>query len=573
MPSISSPSFARLVAALKQRNKTCTVIESSCGGLINASILAQPGASEVYYGGSVAYNTRKAKPFLLNKDKLHDNLMAVSNASNKQAYMESKSKWTKQASLAFCQDAEVDFCIAEGGATGPTFRPDGLDTGFAVISIAARVSFQTDKSKPQYPLFHVVEQRFIESSHADREINMRYFADQAAQTLLKVVTNGMVDDIDDPATAAQQQQLQVAAATSNTSSGKPHLDRATHLRTDPDKLQQLAEQAQYVVLHKNVALFRKSNNNNDNNRSKQQLQDELHNRQLLMLSAKQIADVCQMTNAKQVTTFLGLINEHDPIFGVDLLLDNDDKNNDTTTILGDAIEKVLAKKDAMIFEDTRSVAPLLDPKTCDNELVLHATALAQWQRLYPHCPVCGSITTLTQAGTCRTCTHCGHASWPRQDPSMIAVVSNREGTKVLLGRSKRHPARMHTALAGFVEAGETMEKAVAREIYEETGIRVDEESVQYVASQPWPFPQSTMVGFTVQADESQPLNIDTNELVEAAWFDKSQVQLASSVRGPVMQKEVAEAALANNPSLPLLIPPKGVLARTLIDTWLHTVEE
>ena len=151
---------------------------------------------------------------------------------------------------------------------------------------------------------------------------------------------------------------------------------------------------------------------------------------------------------------------------------------------------------------------------------------------------------------------------------MIAVVSNRDGSKVLLGRSARHPAKMHTALAGFVEAGETMERAVAREVYEETGVRVDEDTVRYVASQPWPFPQSTMIGFTVKADDQQPLNVDTNELVDAKWFDRAEVEKASAVLGPVMQKGVAEQALRSNPDLNLLIPPKGVLARTLIDKWL-----
>lgn len=177
--------------------------------------------------------------------------------------------------------------------------------------------------------------------------------------------------------------------------------------------------------------------------------------------------------------------------------------------------------------------------------------------------------TLIHAGTAQQCTSCKALSWPRQDPSMIASITSRCGERILLARSKRHPPKMHTVLAGFVEAGETFEAAVARETWEETGIRIDEGSVQYIGSQPWPFPQSCMIAFTATADENQPLNIDENELVDAKWFDRHDVLAATKVEGAVMQKEVAEAALAEDPTLSLLVPPKRVIARTLIDTWLQ----
>ena len=127
---------------------------------------------------------------------------------------------------------------------------------------------------------------------------------------------------------------------------------------------------------------------------------------------------------------------------------------------------------------------------------------------------------------------------------------------------------MYTVLAGFVEAGETFEAAVARETYEETGVLIDRDSVQYVGSQPWPFPQSCMVAFMTTANCRQSLNIDTKELVEAHWFTKDQVLKAAQVPGATMQKAVAEKALKDYPSLELLIPPKGVIARTLLDEWL-----
>lgn len=151
---------------------------------------------------------------------------------------------------------------------------------------------------------------------------------------------------------------------------------------------------------------------------------------------------------------------------------------------------------------------------------------------------------------------------------MIAVISSRDGQRVLLAHSSRHPPGFNTVLAGFVEAGETFEAAVARETFEETGIRIDEGSVQYVGSQPWPFPQSCMIGFTAYADCSQELKVDTKELISAGWFTKADVARAATVEGPTMKREVAEEALRKDPSLPLLIPPKGVIARKLLDKWL-----
>ena len=166
------------------------------------------------------------------------------------------------------------------------------------------------------------------------------------------------------------------------------------------------------------------------------------------------------------------------------------------------------------------------------------------------------------------CSACQNMSWPRQDPSMIVLVTNRSGDKALLARSPRHPPMLHAALAGFVEAGETFERAVEREVFEETGVVVDPDSISYVSSQPWPFPRSCMIGFLATADDSLPLTLEEDEIVSAGWFDRNQVMAAAQVPGAVMNKDVAAAALSKNPSLELLIPPKGVLARVLIDSWL-----
>ena len=433
---------------------------------------------------------------------------------------------TRKTAKAFCEAIGTDYAIAESGASGPTFRPAGLDKGFAAIAVAARnsESGQVD----------IVRQDVVRSPHADRETNMRLFADAAATLAYQAVTDSDI--------AASEDEGEGINNTNEVKTSQPihHLDRATNLRSDPEMLNEMAHEANYILLHGGSALFRDGWD-------------------LALLSLEQVQSICNETDAQSETTFLGLLDDKTAFFGVDLIGENSE-------VIDEAVANV---GDGAAFADTRTGAPLLSP--IHNELVLHATALAQWQRRAPFCSACGGPTTLIHGGTCRRCSACGALSWPRQDPSMIAVITNRDGQKVLLARSQRHPPRMHTALAGFVEAGETFEKAVAREVYEEAGVRIDLDSVSYVGSQPWPFPQSTMIGFIATADEEQALNIDEDEIVEARWFGKEEVRAAASVPGAVMRLAVAEAALKNDPSLPLLIPPKGVLARQLMDTWLDRV--
>jgi NAD+ diphosphatase len=503
--TITSLPFKRLVTALKQSKKTCTVVEQCCGGLINTSIMAQPGASSVFFGGSVAYNTRKGQKLLLNDPSLHQALTSIPAPKNAEGYIESKLEWTARTSVAFCEALDTDYAIAEGGAAGPTFRPDDLDTGFAVLSVAG---------KGADGKVTVIRQEVIRSLHADREKNMRLFADSAANIATEVVSGSAIQEADDGIEIAQALLL----------------DRATHLRGDAQALSGMEPTAKYVLL-KGQEILTKSNT------------------ELALLSQNDVQALgCE--NSRQ--TFLGLLSDTGTaVFGIDLLAEDE-----------------VTAPSGTSFVNTRTTAPLFS--SIENELALHATALAQWQRRTSFCNLCGGATAFVDGGTCCKCTKCNTPSWPRQDPSMIAVISSRKGDKVLLAHSARHPPKFHTVLAGFVEAGETFEAAVAREAYEETGIRIDEGSVEYVGSQPWPFPQSCMIGFTATADCSQELNVDTNELVSAGWFDKADVAQAATVEGPTMQLPVAEAALQKDPSLPLLIPPKGVIARKLIDTWLST---
>jgi cysteinyl-tRNA synthetase len=536
----NAAAFGRLVQTLKTHQATLSVIESSTGGLISAGIMGQPGASAVYWGGSIAYNTKKSQPFLLNDAALHQRLSQKPPSGNnsKEAYIHSKVDWTCQAALAFLDEVGTDFCLAQNGATGPTFRPPDLHHGFSVVAVAAR---HTNTSR-------VVCHQIFTSDHAQRQANMEYFAQQAA-----VLAEEAVRQVKEGTTTMADPVFQ---EFTNPPVSTDHFDRATHLRSQPDELHQLSLQAQYMVLHKNFTLFQSPASFSSSS-------SPAAPRRIVTLSLDQLNKVIDMTGFQTTTSFLGLLNDSQPLFSVDFVKGKGQAAMDTET-LSFHLAQV---SEGSVWEDTRTVAPLLS--TLDNELALHATALAQWQRRAPYCTVCGDKTTLLDGGTCRKCTSCGSVSWPRQDPSMITVVSSRDNQRVLLARSPRHPEGLHTALAGFVEAGETMERAVAREVFEETGVRIDADSIQYVASQPWPFPQSTMVGFLAVADDSQGLNLDSNEIVSARWFDRNEVVAATQVEGPVMQPEVAKAAFAADPTLKLLVPPRGVLARTLLETWLH----
>jgi len=188
---------------------------------------------------------------------------------------------------------------------------------------------------------------------------------------------------------------------------------------------------------------------------------------------------------------------------------------------------------------------MLDPAQAP--IFAAALSLANWHRRHGFCSVCGAQTSPNRGGWSRECGACGNEHYPRVDPVVI-MLAEHDG-KLLLGRSHHYPPGRYSALAGFVEPGETIEAAVAREIKEEAGIEVAD--VRYLASQPWPFPSSLMIGAHSRA-LSDSLVVDRNELDDARWFTGHEVA----------------SALADDGDAPFQAPPRWAIARTLLEAWV-----
>jgi NAD+ diphosphatase len=177
----------------------------------------------------------------------------------------------------------------------------------------------------------------------------------------------------------------------------------------------------------------------------------------------------------------------------------------------------------------------------------YAASLLSWHRRHRFCANCGHPTESVDAGHERWCRACDAHHFPRTDPVVIVRVVDPED-RLLLGRQASWPAGRFSVLAGFVEPGETLEEAVRREVLEESGIEVD--GAAYLASQPWPFPSSLMLGFGATSGGGEPRPGD-GELAEVRWFDRAEV----------------EASAAGQSELRL--PPPYSIARRLIDAWLR----
>ena len=186
-----------------------------------------------------------------------------------------------------------------------------------------------------------------------------------------------------------------------------------------------------------------------------------------------------------------------------------------------------------------------------------ARSLVDWHARHKFCANCGAKTKLAKGGWQRNCDRdaggCGAQHFPRTDPVTIMLVENNG--QLLLGRQPRFPPRAFSALAGFVEPGETIEEAVAREVHEEAGLRVH--NVQYIATQPWPFPSQLMIGCYSQTDETE-ITLDVEELEEARWFTREEVQHAMDTIG--------------SEEGPFNAPPPAAIAHSLLKWWLDKEE-
>ncbi len=189
------------------------------------------------------------------------------------------------------------------------------------------------------------------------------------------------------------------------------------------------------------------------------------------------------------------------------------------------------------FLELRGVMTRLSAR--DAELAATAKAVLHWHRSHGFCAACGAASDMTQGGWQRSCPACGAQHFPRTDPVVIMLVTH--GNSVLLGRNAAWPEGMFSLLAGFVEPGETIEAAVRREVLEEAGVRCG--AVRYLASQPWPFPASLMIGARTEALD-MALSIDQDELEQARWVSREELVLAFSGQHPEI-KPARSGAIAH----------------------------
>jgi NAD+ diphosphatase len=208
-------------------------------------------------------------------------------------------------------------------------------------------------------------------------------------------------------------------------------------------------------------------------------------------------------------TFLGLRPDNLPVFAASLA---------ESKTPSEALSALGLQEDQARFIHLREVRGLLTPD--EQQLLLYVRALINWQDAQQFCSRCGSPTLPEEAGHVMTCTNreCATKHFPRSDPATIMLVQNLD--RCLLGRQPTWPEGLFSTLAGFVEAGESVEEAVVREVKEEAGIEIT--NLRYFGSQPWPFPQSLMLGYF--ADAATTEIVRGSELAEARWFDVNETK-------------------------------------------------
>ena len=251
-----------------------------------------------------------------------------------------------------------------------------------------------------------------------------------------------------------------------------------------------------------------------------------------------VAQTPGLVDASEETVFLGTGDDGVAWFALDLSsADAPLAHPDLASHLGD---------DSADFLELRDTGHHLDHMT--GSILAYARGMLTWHRRHRFCGICGSPAVSAEGGHLRRCTgeRCGTGHFPRTDPAVIMLVT--DGDRALLGRSGRFGQFMYSTLAGFVEPGETLEAAVAREVWEESGIHV--KNVRYHSSQPWPFPTSLMLGFYAEATSTE-ITIDEQEMEDVRWFEKSFL---------LNRKNESER---------IHLPRKVSIARQLINGWLE----
>jgi NAD+ diphosphatase len=199
----------------------------------------------------------------------------------------------------------------------------------------------------------------------------------------------------------------------------------------------------------------------------------------------------------------------------------------------------------------RSLGPIFDDTS--SQLVSSAIALLNWHDSARFSPMDGSPTKPARGGWSRVNPVTGHEEFPRIDPAVICLVHDGGG-RAVLARQAVWPERMFSLLAGFVEAGESFEVCVAREIREEIGLHVHD--VRYLGSQPWPFPRSLMIGFHALGDPDEGFSFNDGEIAEAAWFTRDEVRAA-----------LLAGDWSSSSESKLLLPGSISIARVIIESW------
>ncbi|ASY25975.1 NAD(+) diphosphatase [Candidatus Planktophila versatilis] len=288
------------------------------------------------------------------------------------------------------------------------------------------------------------------------------------------------------------------------------IDRAGELRVNQESLDQLWQRAQILQIAEGRIAAVDS--------------------KLSLINAKQVAaHIAAHTFTEGSRYFLGLdLHTKAPFFAWD---------TEWVGTIDDEVKEVG-------FSTVREIGSLLSEQ--ELEISLHAMGLSNWHRAHPRCPRCGGATRVDLGGAARTCDADGSQHHPRTDSAVIVLVKDRDD-RILLGHQPIWPEGRFSTFAGFLEPGETFEQCVAREVLEESAVVVTE--LNYLGSQPWPFPASIMIAFEAVTDNPERAQGDGQEITEVKWFTRAQL-LAAAKDGS------------------LLLPPSISVARKMIERWL-----